>query len=158
MKTSNIRWGRAILAGVLTGLICFFVGTAMYASVNGVYERFGDLPYAKQVTSVPVYLLQMVVVGGLVLNTLWAIVYAIIQEGLPGQNKWQKGLAFGLVLIAIKVLPTAFNTWMQIAQPGVLVLIEMVNSAINALVAGLLIAAFYGSPATVGQARKAHVG
>jgi len=154
MKTGNIRWGRAIIAGLLTGVIDFLVGFVLYGSVNGVYQSFGDLPYAKPITSIPIYLLEMVL-GGLALCVLWALIYVIIQEGLPGRYKWQKGLVFGLILIAIKVLPAAFNTWMQVAQPDVLLLVETVNSTIGALIAGLLIAAFYGRPGVGGQVSPA---
>jgi len=55
-------------------------------------------------------------------------------------------LAFGLVLIATRVLPGAFDAWMEIAQPGVLILVEMVNNTIGVLIVGLVIAAFYGRP------------
>ena len=154
MKTNNIRWGRAVVAGLLATVIGFLAGFVLFSCVNGVYERFGDLPYAKPITSLPLYLLQRIVVGG-ALTVLWALVYAAIQEGLPGQNKWQKGLAFGLVLIATRVLPGAFNAWMEIAQPGVLVLVEMVNNAIGVLIVGLVIAAFYGRPGVASQAREA---
>lgn len=145
MKTNSIRWGRVVVAGLLATVIGMLVGFVLYSSVNGVYERFGDLPYAKPVGSIPIYLSQMVVGGG-ALTVLWALVYAVIQEGLPGQNKWQKGLFFGLMLLVINMLPIAFNTWMQIAQPGVLILVEAVNRTIGLLVTGLVIAAVYGRP------------
>ncbi|MBL7065391.1 MAG: hypothetical protein ISS49_14455 [Anaerolineae bacterium] len=97
MKTGNIRWGSAVVAGLLATVVGFLVGFILYSSVNGVYESFGDLPYAKPVESIPIYLSQMVVGGG-ALTVLSALVYAAIQEALPGQKKWQKGLAFGLTL------------------------------------------------------------
>lgn len=148
MKTDHIRWGRAVVAGLLATVIGMPVGFVLYNSVNGVYERYSNLPYAKPVESIPIYLSQMVVGGG-ALTVLWALVYAVIQEGLPGQKKWQKGLSFGLMLLALNMLPIAFNTWMQIAQPGVLILVEAVNRTIGLLITGLVIAAVYGHPGRV---------
>ena len=112
---------------------------------------------AKPVESVPTYLLQMVA-GGAVLNVLIALIYAIIQEGLPGQKRLQKGLAFGAVLLAINMLPIAFNTWMQIAQPVMLILVEAVNRTIGLLIQALIIAIVYGQPHVASQTREAIIG
>ncbi len=154
MKTSNIRWGRAVVAGLLATVIGFLVGFVLYGSMNGVYESFGDLPYAKPVESISAYLTQMFT-GGAVLTVLIALVYAVIQSGLPGQKRWQKGLIFGLMLLIVNMLPIAFNTWMQIAQPVELILIEIVNRTISLLVQALVIAIVYGQPRVAGQAREA---
>ncbi|MCP4543707.1 MAG: hypothetical protein GY832_41870 [Chloroflexi bacterium] len=153
MKTNSVRWGRVIVAGLLAAIIAFVVEGMLYGSMNGVYEGFGDLPYAKPVESVPAYLLQMLA-GGAALTVLIALVYAIIQEGLPGQKQWQKGLAFGVMLLVLYALPTAFNTWMQIAQPVTLILVEAVNRTIGLLIQALVIAMVYGQPYLADQARK----
>ena len=157
MKSNRIHWGRAVVAGLLATVIGFIVGGILYGSVNGVYESFGDLPYAKPVDSAPIYLLQMLA-GGAVLTVLSALIYAIIQPGLPGQKPWQKGLAFGLMLLAVYMLPIAFNTWMQIAQPTVLILVEAANRTFGLMVQALIIATVYGRPDAVGQVRAASVG
>ena len=148
MKTSNIRWGRAVAAGLMATVVGFIVGGVLYGAANGVYESFGDLPYAKPVESIPVYLLQMVA-GGAVLNILIALVYAVIHEALPGRSKWQKGLTFGLMLLVIYMLPIAFNTWMQIAQPTVLILIEAINRTIGLLIQALVISVVYGRSSAI---------
>lgn len=154
MKVNNIRWGRAVCAGLVATIVGFLVGGILYGSMNGVYESFGDLPYAKPVESVPAYLLQMLA-GGAVLNVLIALVYAIIQEGLPGQKQWQKGLVFGAILLVVYMLPIAFNTWMQIAQPVTLILIEAMNRTVGLLIQALVIAIVYGQPRVANRAREA---
>jgi MFS family permease len=143
MRANGIRWGRALIAGLLATIVGFVIGFVLYGAMNGVYESYGDLPYAKQPESIPVYLLQMVA-GGAVLNVLLAAVYAIIREGLPGQTAWQKGLAFGAVLLVVNMLPIAFNTWMQIAQPTGLILVEAVNRSIGLMVQAVIMAIVYG--------------
>jgi hypothetical protein len=138
-------------------VIGFIVGGILYGSMNGVYESFDDLPYAKPVDSVPIYLVQMLA-GGAILTVLSALVYAIIQPGLPGQEPWQQGLAFGMVLLAVYMLPIALNTWMQIAQPTVLILVEAVNRTIGLVVQAFIIAIVYGRSDAVGKVRAASVG
>ena len=157
MESNRIHWGKAVLAGLLAAVTGFVVGGILYGSVNGVYESFGDLPYAKPVESVPVYLLLMLA-GGAVLTVLTALVYAIIQRGLPGNKPWQKGLAFGTMLLAVYMLPIAFNTWVQIAQPTVLILVEAANRTVGLMVQALIIATVYGRPDAVGQVPAASVG
>ena len=154
MKTSNIRWGRAVVAGLLATIVGFVAGFGLYSAANEVYARFGELPYAKPVESVGIYLTQMML-GGLVLNVLLALVYAVVQEALPGRKKWKKGLSFGLILLVVNMLPIAFNTWMQIAQPEVLILVEALNRTIGLLITGLVIAAVYGRPDAARRTREA---
>jgi hypothetical protein len=154
VKTNNIHWGRAVVASLLATVSGFIAGFVLYSSVNGIYESYGDLPYAKSVESVPSYLLQMVA-GGMVLNVLLALVYAVIHEALPGQKKWQKGLSFWVMLLVVNMLPIAFNAWMQVAQPVTLILVEAMNRTIGLLVAALVMAAVYGRPGVASQAREA---
>ena len=142
MRT-RIRWGRAIIAGLVAVVVGFLVGGVLYGAMNGVYESHGDLPYAKPIDSLPSYFAQMLV-GGAVLNVLMAVIYAIIHQALPGRRAWQKGLVFGGILLVLYMLPIAFNAWMQIAQPPALILAEAVNRTIGLLIEALVIAVIYG--------------
>lgn len=148
MQTHTVCWKRAILAGLLATLVGFIVGFGLYSLANPVYARYSSLPYAKPVDSTVAYLIQMVV-GGAVLNMLLALVYATIYPGLPGKTGWQKGLAFGLLLLIVNMLPIAFNTWMQIAQPVVLIIIEALNRTVGLLITGLIIAVCSSSALSV---------
>lgn len=47
---------------------------------------------------------------------------------------------------------------MQIAQPGVLILVEAANRTVGLLIAGLLIAVIYGGPGDTGRVRQASLG
>jgi len=142
VKKKRVRWGRVILAGLLATIVGFVVGYILYGAMNGVYAQYADLPYAKPMDSVAIYLITMLA-GGSVLTVLLALVYAVIQTGLPGQKPLVKGLSFGVMLMVVFMLPTAFNTWMQIAQPDVLILIEAVNRSIGLMVQAVIIALVY---------------
>lgn len=154
MQKKKIHLGKVILAGVLATIIGFILEGLLYSASNSVYESFGDLPYAKPVESLPVYLTTMVA-GSIVLTVLFALIYALIRDGLPGRRAWQKGLFFGLILLAVYMLPTAFNTWMQIAQPLALILLEAMNRTIGLLVQAVIIALVYGMGRSIPQAGQA---
>lgn len=157
MKLSRIRWVKVAWAGVLATVVGFVVGFLLYGAANGAYARFGELAYARPVESVGTYLAQMVV-GGLALNLLLALVYAVVQEALPGQKRWQQGFSFGLILLVVNMLPIAFNTWMQIAQPEALILVEALNRTVGLLVTGLAIAVVYGQPQVTTRPQEAVAG
>jgi hypothetical protein len=157
MKLSRIRWVKVAWAGVLATVVGFVVGFLLYGAANGAYARFGELAYARPVESVGTYLAQMVV-GGLALNLLLALVYAVVQEALPGQKRWQQGFSFGLILLVVNMLPIAFNTWIQISQPEVLILIEALNRSIGLLITALIIAVVYGRPDVEGRMQQATAG
>jgi hypothetical protein len=124
-------------------VVGFLVGGVLYSAVNGVYESYGELPYAKPIDSLPSYFAQMLV-GGAVINVLLAVIYAVIHQALPGHRAWQKGLVFGGILLVLYMLPIAFNAWMQIAQPPALILVEAVNRAIGLMIEAVVIAVIYG--------------
>ncbi|MFP4346365.1 MAG: hypothetical protein ACLFU8_16890 [Anaerolineales bacterium] len=153
MSRESVRWGKAVVAGLVATGVGFTIGFFLYGAMNGVYAKFGELPYAKPIRSVPAYLAQMFV-GSAILNVLFAGIYGLIQEGLPGKRRWRKGLAFGAILLATNMLPIAFNTWMQIAQPPTLILVEAVNRTIGLLVQGVAIALVYGPPLSVHRSRE----
>jgi hypothetical protein len=78
---------------------------------------------------------------------------ASLSPGWSPWQWWQKSLAFGVMLLAVFMLPIAFNTWMQIAQPAVLILVEAVNRSIGLLLQATLIALVYdrGGKISVGE-------
>jgi len=142
MNRMKIHWGRVLLAGLAAALLGFVIGFLLYSASNGIYETYSGMAYAKQPASIGAYLVQMVA-GSLVISSLFAAVYAVVRESLPGEKAWQKGIAFGVILLGLNMLPIAFNTWMQIAQPEVLILIEAANRSISLMVQAVLIAAVY---------------
>ncbi len=150
MQKKQIQWGKVILAGVSATIIGFVLEGLLYSASNSVYTSFGNLPYAKPVESVPVYLATMIA-GSIVLTVLFALIFALIRDCLPGRRAWQKGLFFGLILLAVYMLPMAFNTWMQIAQPLGLILLEAMNRTIGLLVQAVIIALVYGVGRPVSQ-------
>lgn len=82
--------------------------------------------------------------GALLLNIILALVYALLNKGIPGKSKLAKGLVFGLCVWAVGVLPGMFSmaAFMTVAR-GVVAywtLLDLVALPLK----GLIIAAIYG--------------
>jgi len=79
-----------------------------------------------------------------VLNIILTVVYVVINKGIPGGNKFIKGLLFGLGVWAVGTLPgmLATYTFMVVAPPVVVywTIVRLIETPLK----GLLIAAIYG--------------
>jgi len=83
-------------------------------------------------------------IGSFLLNIVLAVVYAVLNKGIPGKKKIVKGLVFGLCIWATGMLPGMFAThaFMTVAT-GVIIywtLIGLVEYPLQ----GMIIAAIYG--------------
>ncbi len=86
----------------------------------------------------------MFMLGSLILNIILAIVYAILRKGIPGNNKWIKGLVYGLCVWAVGMLPGMLMTYFfMTVAPTVLVYWTLLG-LIQTPLEGLIIAAIYG--------------
>ncbi len=73
---------------------------------------------------------------------LWAGVYQIIGDALPG-GVVGKGLTFGLIVIAIKVVPRDVDRVLLTTYPSRRMTIEFIIGAICAFVVGIVFAAIF---------------
>lgn len=71
---------------------------------------------------------------------LWAAVFQLVADALPG-GVLGKGLTFGLIIIAIKVVPRDVDRLLLTTYPGRRMAIEFVIGAICAFVVGVVFAA-----------------
>ncbi len=80
----------------------------------------------------------------LLLSVIFAIVYALLHKGIPGKNKYIKGIVFGLCAYAIGMLPGMFATYtFMTVNPGVTIYWSIVG-LVQIPVDGLIVAAIYG--------------
>ncbi|MHC4122638.1 MAG: hypothetical protein ACYSSI_03615 [Planctomycetota bacterium] len=83
-------------------------------------------------------------IGALVLNLVFAFIYALLNKGIPGKNRFIKGIVFGLCVWAVGVLPGMLATYFFMTiHPGV-VLYWTIGGLIQTPITGLIIAAIYG--------------
>jgi hypothetical protein len=128
-----------LLGGGTAALIWFAIGGALYMNPisAAAYKAGASSPAVKVWKNLPLYLgLQF---AGILLQTLlWAFVFAQFRPALP--PGLVGGLAFGLVLVAVKIIPRLIDMWMQTTYPGRLLKVELVIGVIGSLVVGLVLA------------------
>ncbi|MDD5194209.1 MAG: hypothetical protein PHQ96_00860 [Candidatus Omnitrophica bacterium] len=81
---------------------------------------------------------------GLLLNIVLVVVYALFRKGIPGKNKFVKGLVFGLCAWAIGMLPGMFSTYSFMTVATGVVIYWTILGLIEMPIKGLIIAAIYG--------------
>ncbi|HRZ86498.1 MAG TPA: hypothetical protein P5287_01640 [bacterium] len=82
--------------------------------------------------------------GAFALNCLFAAVYAVLKNGVPGKNRYVKGIVFGLCVYAVGVLPGMFLTHIFMTVSSVWVIYGTLLSVIDTPLKALVIAAIYG--------------
>jgi hypothetical protein len=77
------------------------------------------------------------------LNLLFVAVYALFLKGIPGPNKYVRGLVYGLAVFAVGMLPGMFATYFfQTINPVVIVYWTAWGFVINP-VKGLIASTIY---------------
>jgi hypothetical protein len=83
-------------------------------------------------------------IGGLLLNMVLAVVYALLRKGIPGKNKLAKGIVFGLCVWAVGMLPGMFSTYFFMTVATGAVIYWTILGLIELPLKGLIIAVIYG--------------
>ncbi len=83
-------------------------------------------------------------IGGFLLNLALVVVYALLRKGVPGKNKFAKGLMFGLCVWAVGILPGMFSTYSFMTVATGVVIYWALIGLVELPVKGLIIAAIYG--------------
>lgn len=84
------------------------------------------------------------IVRALILNAIFAFSYAVLRKGLPGKNRFVKGLVFGVFVWAIGMLPGMNATYSFMTVAPVVIIYWTILGLIQAPLEGLIIAAIYG--------------
>lgn len=132
---------RILLAGAAATLFSIIFGAVTCGGVfNWVYTIEPTNVWKPLENDVPGidYML-----GLLLLTIVMAYIYALINKGIPGKNRYLKGLAFGVGVWAVGILPGMLATYsfMTVAPTVVIywVLIELVKLPL----VGLIISSIY---------------
>lgn len=81
---------------------------------------------------------------GFLLNIILTAVYALLRHGLPGKNKFVKGISFGLCVWAVGMLPGMFCTYYFMTVATGVVIYWTLLGLVEMPLKGLIIAAIYG--------------
>ncbi len=128
---------QTLTAGFIASLIWFFIGGILYTNpiVARIYKAAEVSPGLKKWASIPKYLF-LQYVGILIQCLLWAVVFAFIRPVLL-TDALSAGLTFGLILVALKMIPRLYDMWIQSTYPNNLLIIEFINGTIGGVVIGV---------------------
>lgn len=84
-------------------------------------------------------LLELVVV-----NLLFVVVYALIHKGVPGKNKYTKGLIYGLLVWLVGMIPGMFATAIYMTVSKVVVIYWTILALIMSPLKGIITSTIYG--------------
>lgn len=85
-----------------------------------------------------------VMIIGFLLVTIMAFVYALIQKGVPGQNRFVKGLVFGLLVWSVGMLPGIYATYAFMNVANTVLVYWLIAGLVEMALRGAVIAAVYG--------------
>ena len=136
----SINISQTISGSLIASVIWFIVGGALYMNpfVAKIYQAAENSPALKKWPSVPRYI-GLQYVGILAQCLLWAFIFVLVKPALPGEVLI-KGLLFGFILLAIKIFPRFYDTWIQSTYPNKLLAVEFINGTIGSFIIGLVFA------------------
>lgn len=86
----------------------------------------------------------LMIAGMLFVDSIFVWVYALINKGIPGQNKLVKGLFYGLLVVLVGLLPGMISTYTYMTVATTVVIYWTVWGLIVSPLKGLIAAAIYG--------------
>ena len=130
-----------LIGALAASIVWFFVGAAVYMNpvVARIYAHYEDTPTVKDREDTKTFLINTFLFSILIQCILFAFVYAYLQSLLP-DDILLITLYFGLILIAVKIIPRFFDMWMQSTYPPTLLTIEAINGAIGSFIIALIFA------------------
>lgn len=133
---------RAVLGSAGAILLNMIFGNLLYMNplVSGTFEQFKLHPGIRPVE----YFggmgnwLGLTMGFGLFLEILVIFLFILLYQGIPSQG-WKKGLVFGLIIGFLRSVPEAFNQFMLVNYPEILILIQLMNTFIGYIIFGLIL-------------------
>jgi H+/gluconate symporter-like permease len=133
--------GSYLLVGFLVSIVSFIVAGALYMNpiVAKIYESFRKSDGFKSWTNKKEYIGKMYLFGMLIPSILFTVVYQYIKEVLPG-GIIPNALVFGVILVAVRIIPRWADMFMQTTYPNKLLKIELLNGTIISFVMAFVLA------------------
>lgn len=136
-----MRVGRIIIAGVVLTIFNAIVGGITCGGVFNWVYKLEPTNVWKPMNGGPG---AMFMIGSFVLSIILSFVYVLIKKGIPGGNKFTKGIVFGLCVWAVGMLPGMFATYAFMTVATTVVIYWTILGLIKTPLEGMIIAAIYG--------------
>ena len=130
---------QSLIGGIAATIAWFIIGGVVYMNpiVAKIYKKYEDAPGVKKREDVKKFLINTFIFSCLIQCIILALVYSFIKPILP-ESLTLSFLYFGIILVAVKIIPRLIDMWMQTSYPNTLLGIELVNGTIGSFVIALV--------------------
>lgn len=136
-----MKVGKVVIAGAAVTIVNAVIGMVTCGGVFNWVYKLEPANVWRPMSGGPG---AMFMLASFVVSTILALVYALINKGIPGRTTWKKGIVFGLCVWAVGMLPGMLATYafMTVATPVVIywTMLGLLKSPLE----GMVIAAIYG--------------
>lgn len=136
-----MKISKVLIATIVVSVFNFIVGALTCGGVfSWVYKVEPTNVWKPMTNAIFPYMIAEI----LIVNLLFVIVYALIQKGVPGKNKFTKGLIYGLLVWSVGMVPGMLTTALYMTVSKVVVLYWTIWGVIVTPLKGIIISAIYG--------------
>lgn len=136
-----MKIGKILIAGIVVTIFNMIVGAVTCGGIFNWVYKLEPTNVWKPMDGPPG---PMVMAGSLVLSIILSFIYALINKGIPGKNRFVKGLVFGLCVWSVGMLPGMFSTYAFMTVATTVVVYWTILGLIKIPLEGMIIAAIYG--------------
>ena len=136
-----MKIGKILIAGVVVTIFGTILGMLTCGSMFNWVYKLEPTDVWKPMEGPPAAAFY---IGALILNTILAFVYALLNKGIPGRNKYVKGLVFGFCVWAVGILPGMFVTYSFMTVATTVVIYWTLLGLLETPLEGMIIAGIYG--------------
>jgi Protein of unknown function (DUF1761) len=132
---------QGLIGGAVATIVWFIIGAVVYMNpfVAKIYKKYEDSPGVKNRKNMKTFIVNTLVFSILIQCFLFAFIYLFIKPVLPN-TLLLNTIYFGIILIAVKIIPRFFDMWVQSSYPPTLLTIEIINGAIGSFVIAFVFA------------------
>ena len=136
-----MKMGKVLIAGVAVTIFNTVVAMVTCGSMfNWVYQIDPTYVWKPMEGGGPAPLFY---VGSLVMGIIFAAVYDLLHKGIPASNKLVRGLAYGLCVWAVGMLPGMLATYAFMTVAPIVVIYWTLLGLVQTPLAGLVVSLFY---------------
>lgn len=88
--------------------------------------------------------LPIMIASTFIIDLIFVFVYALINKGIPGKNKFIKGLIYGLLVVLVGLVPGMIQTYLYMTVATTVVIYWTIWGLIVSPIKGLITAAIIG--------------
>lgn len=136
-----MKISKVLITTIVVSVFNFIVGALTCGNTFSWVYKLEPTNVWKPMTSA---ILPYMIAEILIVNLLFVIVYALLQKGVPGKNKFTRGLIYGILVWAVGLIPGMLSTALYMTVSKVVVIYWTVWGLIVSPLKGLITSAIYG--------------